>query len=77
MNLDKLKAEFNAKVSNLKTEMLCEIIVSTNERQEIEIPFIREAVMSELELRNKAAFDKWIDCQEVELVKNPTSFFVH
>lgn len=68
--------KLNSKVASLTTRQLCEVFEGTNGNHEDAIPVVRGAVMSELEKRNQAAFDAWMDSDAVADMDKPSRFFL-
>jgi hypothetical protein len=62
-------------VKGLSTRQICEIYEDTNHNNDESIPTVRGALMDELEGRDQAAFDAWIDCENVEMMDRPVLFF--
>jgi hypothetical protein len=68
--------KLSAKVRSLTTEMLCSVYESMNGNREDEAIVVRGFVIDELECRDQFAFDAWMDCDEVELIEKPSTFFL-
>ena len=66
-------------IANRSTAQLCEMFEATNntDREKIlEQAMVRGWIMDELEKRDAEAFERWIDCEDLELVDLPSRFFI-
>lgn len=59
------------------TESLCQMFEATAHTRgcTVEEAMMRGWIMDELEKRDAEAFDRWIDCKDVELADLPSRFF--
>jgi hypothetical protein len=57
------QAKLNAIVKIHSIAMLCELFETTNNQpMTVELSIVRGAIMDELEIRNAASFELWLDC---------------
>ena len=66
-------------IANRSTAQLCEMFEATNctsRENLLEEMMVRGWIMDELEKRDAEAFDRWIDCEDLELVDLPSRFFL-
>ena len=73
---ERLSQEMRAKVSGLTIGQLCECFMLTNSQSGAEIPTVRGVLMDELQSRDNAAFELWMDTSDTALMDNPGHFFV-
>ena len=71
----RLLNEMSSKVSSLTTAQLCECFVLTNAQNGPEIPTVRGVLMDELQGRDSAAFDQWMETGDTALMDSPSHFF--
>lgn len=72
---ESLLQKMGSKVSNLTTAQLCECFVLTNTQDGAEIPTVRGVLMDELQGRDSAAFDQWMETCDTALMDSPAHFF--
>lgn len=61
------------------TESLCEMFEATNGEtgnDHLQDAMVRGWIMDELEKRDAEAYDRWMDCEDLELVYLPSRFFL-
>ena len=66
-------------IESRTTAQLCEMFEATNctsKERLLEQAMVRGWIMDELEKRDAEAFDRWIDCEDIELVDLPSRFFI-
>lgn len=63
------------KMANLSVEGLCQAFEQTNDMNGDHIPTLRRCLMDELERRDQAAFDAWMETDCRESVDYPSRFF--
>ena len=68
--------KLNSKVASLSTNQLCEAFELTNSNNDRAIPVVRGAIMDELESRNPAAFNAWMESDVVSDMDKPSKFFL-
>ena len=79
MNAQRKENIARAIIANRSTAQLCEMFEATNntDREQIlEQAMGRGWIMDELEKRDAEAFERWIDCEDLELVDLPSRFFL-
>lgn len=79
MNAQRKENIARAIIANRSTAQLCEMFEATNntDREKIlEQAMGRGWIMDELEKRDAEAFERWIDCEDLELVDLPSRFFL-
>ena len=59
----------------MTTAQLIEAFEATNGMTDDTIPFVRARLLDVLEERDPAAFDAWLECDDVELIASPRSFY--
>lgn len=74
-NAEALIANARKLVSSRTTEELCEMFESLVGKTSQAETNVRGWIMDELEKRNATAFELWIDCEDVELMDQPSAFF--
>lgn len=63
MTRELAQAKMNSIIKSHSTAMLCELFETTNnQKMTAEIAIVRGAIMDELETRNAATFELWLDC---------------
>ena len=66
-------------IESRTTESLCEMFEATNNtsgEKIMEEAMVRGWIMDELQKRNADAFDRWMDCDDMELIDFPSRFFL-
>ncbi len=79
MNAQEMENIARAIIANRSTAQLCEMFEATNctsRENLLEEMMVRGWIMDELEKRDAEAFDRWIDCEDLELVDLPSRFFL-
>ena len=54
---------------------LCKAFEETNNNNDENIPFVRGLIMAELEKRDSANFDNWMDTEDYNKMDHPNLFF--
>lgn len=72
---DALLAQMRAKVAALPLAQLVEAFELTNTQQGEAVPVVRGVLMDELEARDPAAFEVWMDCSDPALIDYPGNFY--
>ena len=65
-------------IESRTTESLCEMFEATNGpigENIMEEAMVRGWIMDELQKRDAEAFDRWMDCEDLELLDFPSRFF--
>lgn len=63
MKKELAQAKLNSIVKSHSIAMLCELFETTNNQpMTVELSIVRGAIMDELEARNAATFELWLDC---------------
>lgn len=70
------KNKLTSRIGSMTTSQLCDVFTGTNGNRDEAIPVVRGAIMDELEARNKAAFDRWMDSDQAGEVDSPGKFFL-
>lgn len=79
MNAQRKENIARAIIANRSTAQLCEMFEATNGpigEKVMEEAMVRGWIMDELEKRDAEAFNRWIDCEDLELVDLPSRFFI-
>ena len=76
MNKEIAQEKLNRTIQSHSIGMLCELFESTNEQaMTAELGIVRGAIMDELETRDSAKFELWVDCTTEEC-NYPSRFFL-
>lgn len=66
-------------IESRTTESLCEMFEATNNtsgEKIMEEAMVRGWIMDELKKRDAEAYDRWMDCEDLELLDFPSRFFL-
>lgn len=72
---NQLMQKMRATVAALPLAKLLEAFELTNSRQGDEVPVVRGVLLDELEARDPAAFEAWMECSDPALIDSPAHFY--